>query len=117
RCVRSSMTEVLRQGFSRTASAQGASRRRLLYGHPLRNAMIPFVTILAVDFGTIFSGALIVEQIFAYLGMGKTIFDAIMGNDFNLAMVSLLLSTTVVLLSNLAADLVYAWLDPRISYR
>jgi peptide/nickel transport system permease protein len=117
RYVRSTMTEVLRQDFIRTASAKGVSRRRLLYGHALRNAMIPFVTILAVDFGTLFSGALIVEQIFAYLGMGKTIYDAIMGNDFNLAMVGLLLSTAVVLLSNLAADLTYAWLDPRISYR
>ena len=117
RYVRSAMTEVLRQDFIRTAAAKGVSRRRLLYGHALRNAMIPFVTILALDFGTLFSGALIVEQIFAYLGMGKTIFDAIMGNDFNLAMVGLLLSTAVVLLSNLAADLAYGWLDPRITYR
>jgi peptide/nickel transport system permease protein len=117
RYVRAAMTEVLRQDFIRTASAKGVSHRRLLYGHALRNAMIPFVTILALDFGTLFSGALIVEQIFAYLGMGKTIFDAVMGNDFNLAMVSLLLSTAVVLLSNLTADLAYAWLDPRISYR
>lgn len=117
RYVRSAMTEALRQDFIRTAQAKGVSRRRLLYGHALRNAMIPFVTVLALDFGTLLSGALIVEQIFAYLGMGKTIFDAIMGNDYNLAMVSLLLSTAVVLLSNLAADLAYAWLDPRISYR
>jgi len=117
RYIRSAMTEVLRQDFIRTAQAKGVSRRRLLYGHALRNAMIPFVTILALDFGTLLSGALIVEQIFAYLGMGKTIYDAVMGNDFNLAMVSLLLSTAVVLLSNLAADLVYAWLDPRITYR
>jgi len=117
RYVRSAMMEVLRQDFIRTAHAKGASRRRLLYGHALRNAMIPFVTIVALDFGTLFSGALIVEQIFAYLGMGKTIYDAIMGNDFNLAMISLLLGTAVVLLSNLMADLAYAWLDPRISYR
>ena len=117
RYVRSAMTEVLRQDFIRTAHAKGVSQRRLLYSHALRNAMIPFITILALDFGTLFSGALIVEQIFAYLGMGKTIYDAVMGNDFNLAMVSLLLSTAVVLLSNLAADLAYAWLDPRITYR
>ncbi len=117
RYVRSAMTEVLRQDFIRTAHAKGVSHRRMLYGHALRNAMIPFITILALDFGTLFSGALIVEQIFAYLGMGKTIYDAVMGNDFNLAMVSLLLSTAIVLLSNLAADLAYAWLDPRITYR
>jgi len=117
RYVRSAMTEALRQDFIRTAQAKGVSHRRLLYGHALRNAMIPFSTILALDFGTLFSGALIVEQIFAYLGMGKTIYDAVMGNDYNLAMVSLLLSTAIVLLSNLAADLAYAWLDPRITYR
>jgi peptide/nickel transport system permease protein len=111
------MLEVLRQDFIRTARAKGASPRRLLYGHALRNAMIPFVTILALDFGTLFSGALIVEVVFAYLGMGKTIYDAIMGNDYNLAMVGLLLATAAVLLSNLAADLAYAWLDPRIVYR
>jgi peptide/nickel transport system permease protein len=117
RYVRSAMTEVLRQDFIRTARAKGASPWRVLYSHALRNAMIPLVTILALDFGTLFSGALISEQMFAYLGMGKTIFDAIMGSDYNLAMVSLLLGTGVVLLSNLAADLTYAWLDPRISYR
>ena len=117
RYVRSAMIEVLRQDFIRTARAKGVSRRRLFYSHALRNAMIPFITILALDFGTLFSGALITEQMFAYLGMGKTIFDAIMGNDYNLALVSLLLGTAVVLLSNLLADLAYAWVDPRISYR
>ena len=71
---------------------------------------------LALQFGALFSGALIVETMFAYLGMGKLIYDAIMGNDFNLALVGLLLATLLTLLSNLAADLVYAWLDPRISY-
>jgi peptide/nickel transport system permease protein len=117
RYIRAAMIEVLRQDFIRTARAKGVARGRLLYGHALRNAMIPFITILALDFGTLFSGALITEQMFAYLGMGKTIFDAIMGNDYNLALVSLLLGTAVVLLSNLLADLAYVWVDPRISYR
>ncbi len=117
RYIRAAMIEVLRQDFIRTARAKGVARGRLLYGHALRNAMIPFITILALDFGTLFSGALITEQMFAYLGMGKTIFDAIMGSDYNLALVSLLLGTAVVLLSNLLADLAYVWVDPRISYR
>jgi peptide/nickel transport system permease protein len=117
RYIRAAMIEVLRQDFIRTARAKGVPRGRLLYGHALRNAMIPFITILALDFGTLFSGALITEQMFAYLGMGKTIFDAIMGSDYNLALVSLLLGTAVVLLSNLLADLAYVWVDPRISYR
>jgi len=90
---------------------------RLVLRHALRNAMIPVVTIMALDFGTLFSGALVTETIFAYLGMGKTIFDAVMGNDYNLALIGLLFATGVVLLANLLADLAYAWLDPRIVYR
>jgi peptide/nickel transport system permease protein len=117
RYVRAAMLEVLRQDFIRTARAKGVSRRRLVWGHALRNAMIPVTTILALDFGNLFSGALITETMFAYLGMGKTIYDAILGNDYNLALIGLLLATATVLLANLMADLVYAWLDPRIVYR
>ncbi len=64
-----------------------------------------------------FSGALITETMFSYLGMGKLIYDSIMGNDYNVALVTLLFATMVVLLANLLADVCYAWLDPRISYR
>ncbi|WP_119462264.1 ABC transporter permease [Rhodospirillaceae bacterium SYSU D60014] len=117
RYIRAAMIEALRQDHIRTARAKGVGPIRLLLHHALRNAMIPVVTILALDFGTLFSGALVAETIFAYLGMGKTIYDAVMGNDYNLALVGLLLATAVVLLANLLADLAYAWLDPRISYR
>ena len=79
--------------------------------------MIPVVTILALNFGALFSGALITETMFGYLGMGKTIYDAILGNDYNLALVGLLFATATTLLANLAADLAYAWLDPRISLK
>ena len=79
--------------------------------------MIPVVTVLALSFGTLFSGALITETMFSYLGMGKLIYDSIIGNDYNMALVSLLFATALILFSNLVADLVYAWLDPRISYR
>lgn len=117
RYVRAAMLEVLRQDFIRTARAKGVSRARVVWGHALRNAMIPVTTILALDFGNLFSGALVTETMFAYLGMGKTIYDAILGNDYNLALIGLLLATATVLLANLLADLVYAWLDPRIVYR
>ena len=90
---------------------------RVVLVHALRNAMIPVVTIIALDFGFLFSGALVTETVFAYPGMGKLIFDSIMGNDFNLALVALLLATTVTLIGNLLADFAYAWLDPRISYK
>ena len=75
------------------------------------------VTVIALDFGNLFSGALITETVFARPGMGKLIFDAIMGNDFNLALVALLLATLVTLLANVLADIGYAALDPRISFR
>ncbi len=117
RYMRAAMIEALRQDYVRTARAKGVGTARLVLGHALRNAMIPVVTILALSFGTLFSGALITETMFGWLGMGKTIYDAIMGNDFNLAMVGLLLATLTTLIANVAADLIYAWLDPRISYR
>lgn len=117
RYVRAAMIEALRQDFIRTARAKGASARGVVLGHALRNAMIPVVTVLALDFGGLFSGALVTETMFAYLGMGKTIYDAIMGNDYNLALAGLLLATGLVLAANLLADLAYAWLDPRVHYR
>jgi peptide/nickel transport system permease protein len=116
RYVRSAMLEVLRQDYVRTAKAKGASTARVIWKHALRNAMIPFITILALDFGALFSGALITETIFAWPGIGHLIFSAIMGNDFNLALVALLFATSMVLVGNLLADLCYAALDPRISY-
>jgi len=117
RFVRAAMIEALRQDYVRTAWAKGLGERQVVLGHVLRNAMIPVVTILALNFGALFSGALITETMFGYLGMGKTIYDAILGNDFNLALVGLLLATATTLLANLAADLCYTWLDPRITYR
>ncbi len=117
RYVRASMMETLRQDYIRTARAKGLSERRVVLRHALRNALIPVVTIVALSFGSLFSGALITETMFAYLGMGKLTYDSIMGNDYNLALICLLFATLVTLLSNLGADLVYAWLDPRISYR
>jgi peptide/nickel transport system permease protein len=116
RFVRAAMMETMRQDFIRTARAKGATEARVVWHHALRNALIPVVTILALDFGFLFSGALITETIFAYPGMGKLIFDAIMGNDFNLAMVAFMFATVLTLLGNLVADIAYGWLDPRISY-
>ena len=117
RFLRAAVMEALRQDYVRTARAKGVSRARVVLGHALRNAMIPVVTILALNFGTLVSGALITETMFGWLGMGKTIYDAILGNDFNLALVGLLFATLTTLLANLLADLCYAWLDPRVSYK
>jgi peptide/nickel transport system permease protein len=115
RYMRAAMIEALRNDFVRTARAKGASWTRALLGHALRNAMIPVVTVMALSFGGLFSGALITETMFSYPGMGKLIFDAVMGNDYNLALVTLLFATVLTLLGNLIADLAYVALDPRIS--
>ncbi|NQV84112.1 MAG: ABC transporter permease [Rhodospirillales bacterium] len=117
RYMRASMIETLRQDYIRTARATGASEARVVFGHALRNALIPVVTIIALDFGYLFSGALITETIFAWPGMGRLIFDSIMGNDFNLALVALLLATILTLVGNFLADVAYVWLDPRVSFR
>ncbi|EKO3573405.1 ABC transporter permease [bacterium 19MO03SA05] len=115
RYVRGTMLEVMRQDYIRTAKAKGADNKRVVIHHALRNAMIPLVTIVALDIGFMLSGALITETIFAWPGMGKLIFDAIMGNDYNLALLGLMVITFTALLGNLVADLLYAKLDPRIS--
>jgi len=117
RFMRAAMIEALRQDYVRTARAKGASEQRVVWGHAFRNALVPVITVVALSFGSLFSGALITETMFAYPGMGKLIYDAILGNDFNLALAGLLFATLLVLLSNLAADIAYAAADPRITYR
>ncbi len=117
RYVRAAMIETLRQDYIRTARAKGLAPTRVLFGHAMRNGMIPVVTVLALDFGFLFSGALATETIFAYPGMGRLIYDAIMGNDYNLALIALLFATVVTLAGNLLADIAYICLDPRITFR
>lgn len=114
RFTRAALLETLREEYVRTARAKGCTLLRVVVVHALPNAMIPIVTVVALHFGSLLSGALVVETVFAYLGMGKLVYDAILGNDYNLALAALMLATLVTLLANLAADLVYLRLDPRI---
>jgi peptide/nickel transport system permease protein len=116
RHVRAAMIEILGLDFIQTARAKGAPEARVIWRHALPNALMPVVTLLALELGGLFSGALVTETIFAYPGMGKLIFDAIMGNDYNLALMALLFATFTTLAGNLAADLAYARLDPRVRY-
>ena len=117
RYVRSAMIETLRMDFVRTARAKGAGAWRVTVVHALRNALIPVVTVMALSFGALFSGALVTETMFAQQGMGKMIYDSILSNDYNLALTGLLFATLITLLANLGADLAYGWLDPRISLK
>ncbi len=116
RFVRAAMIEALREDFIRTARMKGLSTTAIVVRHALPHTALAMITITALHLGSLFSGALVVETIFAYLGMGKLIYDAILGNDYNLALVALLLATLVTLLANLLADLAYGYFDPRIDH-
>lgn len=117
RYVRSAVMGELRQDYIRTARAKGVGERRVVWGHALRNAALPVVTVAALEFGALFSGALVIETMFAWPGMGKLIYDSILGNDLNVALVALLFATLTTLAGNLLADVAYAALDPRITFR
>ena len=116
RFTRGALLEVVGEDFMRTARAKGLSRLGALVRHALPNALLPLVTIVALQLGTILSGALAVEVVFGYRGMGKLTYDAILANDYNLAMAALLAATALTLAANVLADLVYARLDPRVRY-
>jgi len=115
RFMRGAMIEVLRQDYVRTARAKGASERRVLLGHAFANALAPVLVVLGLSFGGLFSGALITETMFAWPGMGNTIYQAIATNDFNLALVGLLFATFTTIVGNLLADLALVAVDPRVS--
>jgi peptide/nickel transport system permease protein len=114
RHMRSSMIDALRADHIRTARAKGCSDARVTWNHAFRNALAPVVTILMLDLGSLLGGAVTIETIFAYPGMGKLMFDAVMGNDYNLALTGFLLLTAFVMLGNLLADAAYGFLDPRV---
>ena len=116
RYVRAAVMEQLRLDYVRTAAAKGVDNNAVVWRHALRNALIPVVTVVSLDLGTLFSGALITETMFQYLGMGKLIYDSILGNDYNLALVGLLFATVTTLGGNFLADVVYVGLDPRIGF-
>ncbi|MBX6376857.1 MAG: ABC transporter permease [Acetobacteraceae bacterium] len=105
---------ALREPWIRSARARGAPERVVLWRHALPNAAVPILTIAALDAGALVSGALVTETVFAQPGMGKLIYDAVMGNDYNLALLALLLAALVTMLATLAADLAQRALDPRL---
>lgn len=117
RFTRSSMAEAMRHDFIRTARAKGLSNSTVIWQHGFRNALIPLITILAVSISSLFSGALLTETVFAYQGVGKLVYDSIIGNDYNVAMISFVISVAMVLIMNLVADIAYGFADPRIAYK
>jgi peptide/nickel transport system permease protein len=116
RFVRGSTLEVIRQDFVTTARAKGLRERRTVLRHVLRNALIPVVTVVALQLPTIFTGAVITEQIFRVPGIGSLLITSIQSTDTPVVMAITFVYAILVLLFNLVADLVYGWLDPRITY-
>ena len=114
--MRSSMLEVIRQDYIRTARAKGVPERSVINKHALRNAMIPIVTLVALSMPGIVGGAAITETIFNIPGMGRLIIAAEIKADYPTAMIGLMLISILVIVFNLVADIVYAWVDPRIKY-
>ncbi len=116
RFMRSSMLEVIHLDYVRTARAKGVDERRVVLRHALRNAVLPIITLIALAIPAVFSGAVLTETVFNWPGMGRAIFDAILVNDLNVAMVSLMFISLLILAFNLLADIAYAMVDPRIRY-
>jgi len=116
RYMRGSMLNVIRADYIRTAYSKGLTQRVVLMVHALKNALIPVVSIMALDLSGLFSGAVITETIFAWPGIGRLFIQSMNSRDYPLLMGILLMGSFMVVFFNLLADIIYGWLDPRISY-
>ena len=116
RFLRTSMLEVIHQDYIRTAAAKGVHERVIIYKHAFRNAAIPLVTVVAIDLPVMFAGALFTETIYSWPGMGRLFVDSATRFDYSIVMGIVAAIAFLVVISNLAADVVYAILDPRITY-
>jgi peptide/nickel transport system permease protein len=116
RQTRSSVLEVIRQDYVRTAMAKGLRERRVVLRHILKNAMIPVVTLLGLEVRVLFGGAVVVEKVFNINGMGRMMVDAGFGKDFPVLQGGVLVIGLAICIANLIVDLSYGWIDPRIKY-
>ena len=117
RITRSAMLEVLSQDYVRTARAKGLAERQVILKHALKNALLPVVTIVGLQFGNLLGGAILTETIFSWPGIGSYIYEGILNRDYPVVQAGVLVVATVFVLVNLLVDLSYALLDPRIQYR
>lgn len=116
RMTRSSMLEVLQQDYIRTAYAKGLRERTVIIRHALKNAFLPVITVIGLQVGGLLAGAVMTETIFSWPGMGKWVYDAILARDYPVVQVAVLVITLVVAVVNLAVDVSYTYLDPKIRY-
>lgn len=117
RVMRASMLEVAQLDFVRTARAKGLSRNRVTLSHVLRNALLPVVTILGVQMGTVLAGSVVIESVFSWPGVGSLLFDSVSSRNYPVVLGIMVLGSLVVIAANIVVDLVYMWLDPRIEIR
>ncbi len=116
RITRSAMLEVLHMDYIRTARAKGLRERAVILGHALRNAMLPVVTVIGLQLGSLLAGAVLTETIFSWPGIGRWLFNSIQGRDYAIVQSVTLVITFIFVVVNLIVDLSYAWLNPRIRY-
>ena len=116
RYTRNSLLDVLQLDYLRTARSKGLTEQAVVIKHALKNSLLPLITVIGQSFSRFFAGAVIVETVFSYPGMGKLLYDSVMGNDFVVSMAILMLLAFMVLWGNLIADVLYGWVDPRIRY-
>lgn len=116
RMLRSSMLETETENFITTARAKGVPNPKIILQHNLRNALLPTLTVLAFQIGYVFSGLVVIEEVFAYPGIGRLTFNAILHRDLPVVQASVMVITGVFVFSNLVVDLLYSYLDPRIRY-
>lgn len=116
RFLRSSMLEVIHKDYIRTARAKGQIERKVLYKHALKNALIPLVTIFALDFPYMFAGSLYVELLFSWPGMGRLFYDSATFRDYPVMLAIVIISSGIIIISNLMADIAYGLLDPRVRF-
>ena len=108
------MIDVMTEDYIRTARAKGLSRRQVLWGHVLRNAMIPVLTVMGLQFGNLITSAIVIENVFVLPGIGRLIFQAIANRDLIVVRDVVMLLSALVILINFAIDVLYAWIDPRL---
>ncbi len=116
RQMRSSMLEVVRQDYIRTAWAKGLRQRLIIFRHALKNSLIPVITLMGIQVGMVFGGAVLEETVFAIPGMGRLLVSSIFGQDYQVVQAITFVIAVIVLLVNLAVDISYGWFDPRIRY-
>jgi peptide/nickel transport system permease protein len=117
RYTRSSMLETIRQDYVRVARAKGLSETSVITRHALRNALIPLVTVVALTLPQLLGGTVIIEEIFSWPGMGTLAIKSVRGRDYPTIMAINMIGAVAILVSSLIADIIYAWIDPRISYK